>query len=444
MAEKAELDIVIKAYDEASQTLGKAGDQVSSFQKTFSVAKAAIGTASGAMVGFMSDIAREGAADAASLDTLRVAAENAGTSWEDVSDSTSRFIDMMRDTRSIADDKLKPALAGLIATTGSYERSVELAGLAADVARGKHMDLSSASELIGKVAMGNVSMLTRYGIVLGENATAEEALAELQKRFAGQAEAYGQTTAGQMETLSLRIGDFREELGQALGPAMGWIGMLPGMQSGIMMVSGALGGFIPLLGGVSKALMTSVIPSIIATTIAMGPILIPIIAIGAAIGLLALAWSQNWGDIQGKTEAVLGVLRGWFDGFSTFMGGFWEGLKQTAKDAVNFVIDLVNTFIEVWTTPYRLLQMIPGMPDLPDIPMIPHLAKGGIITQPTLAMLGEGGPEMVSPLSRYPQGINVTVNVYGTVIAERDLAVTVREELLKMSGRMVSSGLGLA
>ena len=53
----------------------------------------------------------------------------------------------------------------------------------------------------------------------------------------------------------------------------------------------------------------------------------------------------------------------------------------------------------------------------PDLPPIPELASGGITTGPTLALIGESGPEAVVPLSRANEfglgggsGINITVN----------------------------------
>jgi hypothetical protein len=56
----------------------------------------------------------------------------------------------------------------------------------------------------------------------------------------------------------------------------------------------------------------------------------------------------------------------------------------------------------------------------PDIPPIPALAEGGIVTAPTLAMIGEGnGPEAVIPLSKLGSmgfgggGGGITVNVNG-------------------------------
>jgi hypothetical protein len=50
-----------------------------------------------------------------------------------------------------------------------------------------------------------------------------------------------------------------------------------------------------------------------------------------------------------------------------------------------------------------------------DVPNIPMLAQGGIVTSPTLAMIGEAGPEAVVPLSRAGEfgmggGVNITVN----------------------------------
>jgi hypothetical protein len=46
---------------------------------------------------------------------------------------------------------------------------------------------------------------------------------------------------------------------------------------------------------------------------------------------------------------------------------------------------------------------------------IPMMANGGIVNSPTLAMIGEAGPEAVIPLSKMGNmgGNNVTINVQG-------------------------------
>jgi hypothetical protein len=53
---------------------------------------------------------------------------------------------------------------------------------------------------------------------------------------------------------------------------------------------------------------------------------------------------------------------------------------------------------------------------------IPAMQKGGIVTKPTLALLGEREREAVIPLSRIHEFIprmNITVNIHNPTIAER-------------------------
>jgi ABC-type cobalt transport system substrate-binding protein len=411
----------------------------------------AVGAGAAAATGFLSDLAREGMADVASMEAVRIAVENAGGSWDTAEGELSDFIDRMRDTAAIGDDEMKPVLASLTAVTGDYEKSMNLAALAADLARGKNMSLSTAGELVGKVAEGNTSILKRYGITLDENASAEEALAELQKRFAGQAEAYGATQQGQMEALQNRIGDFREEIGQTMGPAMGFVGMLPGLSAGFTAVGGAVGLLMPVLTGLRTVLMTSVIPSIAATVVAMGPVLIPIAAIGAAVALLAAAWSNDWGGIRTKTEEVIGNLSQAFQGFLDTAGPIWEGVSGAVKTAVNSIIGSINGLIGAWNA---LEFKIPGFSielpsaeilgqkigggtlgwegltvSTPDLPTIPFLAAGGTAIAPGLAVVGDAGPELlhlprgaqVMPLSPAYAGGGNTYNFdfRGAVISDR-------------------------
>jgi len=71
---------------------------------------------------------------------------------------------------------------------------------------------------------------------------------------------------------------------------------------------------------------------------------------------------------------------------------------------------------------------------------IPGFADGGIVTKPTLAMVGEAGPEAITPLG---QGFGNTVNVtvQGSVIAEHDLAQSIRSALLQDKSRNANLGL---
>lgn len=61
------------------------------------------------------------------------------------------------------------------------------------------------------------------------------------------------------------------------------------------------------------------------------------------------------------------------------------------------------------------------------------LASGGIVTSPTMALIGEAGPEAVIPLSGGGIGgnITITINNAGSVIAEADLVSGIRNALLQ-------------
>ncbi len=64
------------------------------------------------------------------------------------------------------------------------------------------------------------------------------------------------------------------------------------------------------------------------------------------------------------------------------------------------------------------------------------LAAGGIVRRPTLAMIGERGPEAVVPLS-HGGGMGNTINVYVTgniTENEQDLADRVGQALLRALG----------
>ncbi len=54
-------------------------------------------------------------------------------------------------------------------------------------------------------------------------------------------------------------------------------------------------------------------------------------------------------------------------------------------------------------------------------PDLPHMARGGIVSRPTLALIGENGPEAVIPLGRRGGGGN-TIIVQGSIWAAKDLA----------------------
>ena len=120
-------------------------------------------------------------------------------------------------------------------------------------------------------------------------------------------------------------------------------------------------------------------------------------------------------DIKGIGEKIVDYI---IAGFKAAASGLVDGLKAI----VNKGIDLVNAGIrKVNAGSSKINAILPGNP-IGQIGEIPRLAKGGIVTQPTLALIGEAGPEAVIPLSgrNAGMGMEMTINVQAGLVANPD------------------------
>ena len=125
------------------------------------------------------------------------------------------------------------------------------------------------------------------------------------------------------------------------------------------------------------------------------------------------AWSSMWDGIGGKVSGVM------------------EGVKEVVKGAINWIISKINNFIGKVNTILSKGAGIFGF-DVASLPTIPALAEGGIVTKPTVALIGEAGPEAVVPLSgaNAPTG-NVSININWTGAVDRQSADMVAREIMR-------------
>ena len=96
--------------------------------------------------------------------------------------------------------------------------------------------------------------------------------------------------------------------------------------------------------------------------------------------------------------------------FKTSAGVLLEGVKFVFNKVIDKINDFINKVNDGLGFSFFGIDIDP-----PDIPNLPRLARGGIVTQPTTALIGERGPEAVIPLSRAggnlgQTNINLTVN----------------------------------
>jgi hypothetical protein len=153
--------------------------------------------------------------------------------------------------------------------------------------------------------------------------------------------------------------------------------------------------------------------AVIALNIALSlnPIVLIALGIGVLIGLLAVAYLKFEG-FRKIIDKVFGGIKWWINNVTI---PSFELMLNVVKTIFNGIAKLWNN--TVGKLSFKVPSWVPGLGGKGfDIPKIPMLAAGGIVTGPTLAMIGEAGPEAVIPLDRMGSmggGTNVTINVQG-------------------------------
>lgn len=110
-----------------------------------------------------------------------------------------------------------------------------------------------------------------------------------------------------------------------LTTVIGWVTAIAGAIGAVTAAISASGGILAALGAL--------------VAILGGPVTLVVAAVAAAVALLAYAWANNWGDIRGKTAAVVDFLSGVPD----MISGFFDAIATTFDDLVTAVSD-------AWTT----------------------------------------------------------------------------------------------
>ena len=153
-------------------------------------------------------------------------------------------------------------------------------------------------------------------------------------------------------------------------------------------------------------------------------------------GIGGLVWHSlnsvfNWGWSMGRKI---------WDGFINGLSGIGNAIINALKAPLNWIIGQWNN-LKIGAFSINLPGPLPtvhfgGI----DLPNLPYLAQGGIVTGPTLAMIGEAGPEMVLPLGQ--GGAPIEVRVF---IGDQELRGMVRTEVITENNRTAQTllaGLG--
>lgn len=212
-----------KALDNTEKSGKRAGGGLSVFKQTLASILSAklIQSATKGLWDFGKSLIDSAMEEEQAFTSIRQAVENTGSAWEDAEGKLTEYVKKQMQTTQFGEEEQLEGLQALTEATGDYNKAIDLMTLAEDLSVAKHMDLRSAADLVGKVASGNIGTLSRYGIQLEKGTSASEALAEMQKRFGGQAEAAGKTGAGAIKRMNNILGETKDVMGKALLPSIG-------------------------------------------------------------------------------------------------------------------------------------------------------------------------------------------------------------------------------
>lgn len=447
MASEAHIKAVITAEDKASSVISGVG---TSFTKLTGAMAAGNLIANGATAAFRGlsrafggviDFALD-ALDAYNKENLAVTRLQAGIN--NVRSATDKHIDSMLNQAAalqkvtrFADEQYISA-QGILSTFQLNQDAIQkitprLADMAEGIARvsGTMPDLEGNAILVAKAIGGEdvaglTGALRRVGVVMTKHQEEMLATGDVQQRvsaitqilddnFKGLAEAAGTTTAGKMTILSNSIDDLKEKLGGAIATAITpfierltrfvqseqfslWVQRLADKIQQVLPI--ILQRFQELIEKISaKDVETAISGMITAFEILLRVVTFTIDAIRATLRF----FHQDVANVVYFIITIPQKVVGAFVNLAEAMTSPFRAAFRAIASLWNNTIGKIGFTIPDW------IPIVGGKKF--NVPNVPLLAEGGVVTKPTLAMIGEAGPEAVVPLNKAGAmgDINITI-----------------------------------
>lgn len=360
--------------------------------------------------------------------------------------------------------------------------SSQMVTLAADLGSFNNTTTEDALSAINQGFRGETEALRRYGVQLSAARVEEEVLASgmaktkdaITSKMKAQATLnlimrdtidaqgdFGRTSDGfanQNKIIRADIADLSTEIGTVLLPMAlemtkvfnKVVGVFSNLSDENKKLLAYFIAFIAGIGMLATPLLviTTLLSTLITAFSALSTVVAflggPITAVIVALALMYTAWKTNFLGIRDITaEAWQGIKDTFSLGVLFIKDAFYaalnsitlvfdatfEGIKETFKSVVNYIVDQINALIGLvnGVTSKLSFGKVKG-----GISTIPRLAEGGIVTRPTLAMIGEGGEsEAVIPLSKLNSmggagGVNIIIQ--DSLVADEESAKNLLEK----------------
>jgi hypothetical protein len=384
---------VEKAKKEFAQLDGAAAKTKFAFKKALIPATAAVAGLGAALF----DATKGAMEDAAAQDLLANNLRKTTGATDKQIAANEDWISTQGRLLGVTDSELRPVLAKLAKATGDVTSAQQHAIQAMDIATATGKPLATVTDAITKAMGGNMTALAKlapeYRTMIKDGADFETVMSLIADTTGGAATEAANTAQGQFKRLSIALDETKESIGSSLLPVIeaalpklnqfsDWAQKNPKVFTTVAI---AIGGIATATMAVNAAMAVN-----------------PYVLAAAGVVALAVAFEQLYraldkmSRVGGVAARLLGQLLGGPLAGGNLIGSIFGPERRSASGGSS-------------AADFRMFDMA----------NIPGLATGGIVTSPTLALIGEGnGPEAVVPLSRAGEfgmggGSNVTINVQG-------------------------------
>ena len=408
-----------KAIAEFKQLEGAGAKSAFALKKAMLPAVAVIGTLA-AGLGMATQAAVE---DQKAQDLLAQQLRTSAMATDDVIASNEEFISGLSRAFAVVDDDLRPAMANLVRSTGSVETAQSLMNTALDIAAATGKDLETVTLALGKAANGQTGALLKLDPslkgVIDSSSSLDDITNALATSFGGAATVAAESFDGRMKGMKIALDETKESIGAALLPVLEKL--LIALQPLVDIAANNTTEFLIFVGVIG-----AVATAVIACNVAMKIYEATLVALKIKTAALNLVTTANPYYLMAAAIVALTAAMGYLEvKFSAMSKAFdiFGNSMIVITGPLGLVIGQIRDLIE--------LKNKVGNFNFPGFD-IPGFADGGIVTRPTLAMVGEKGPEAIIPLSKMGGGGGgITVNVTGGISTSAQIGQAVYDSLLQ-------------
>ena len=381
--------------------------------------------------------------DQAAQDLLAQQLRTSAMATDDVIKSNEDFISSLSMAKAVADDELRPAMANLVRSTGSVEVAQGLMNTALDIAAATGKDLETVTMALGKAANGQTAALTKLDPslkgVIDSSSTLDDITSALSVSFGGAADVAAKSYEGRMKSMKIAMDETKESIGAALLPVlqklleiMAPIAKFAQENSTLFLI------FAGVIGIIATAVVAynlylkamafyttavSVATAIWNAILLANPITLVVIGIIAFVAAMVLLY-KKFEIVREVVDTVFSAIKIGVTTSLDFLTSYFNGVLNIYKGIFNAIAKMWNNSIGKLSFTFPSWSPVFAGKNI-SVPNIPMLAEGGIVTSPTLAMIGERGPEAVVPLNRASGVGGITVNVTGGLATSAEIGQAV-------------------